>query len=186
MKIDVHILNKLNDQYLTCKSKHYTHLKAAEYYKNLYVKTTVPIIICSSITTILASFNGNFISASFAIIVAVFSGLTTIGQALISFLEYNTKYDMHINSSNRFITLARYIETEVYTNYYSIKKSTEEEDYMFIKTLLEKIQKEFGTIQNVEPYIPRKIQNTSYKNVKCGTSNIEENLFDEKDIGNMA
>jgi hypothetical protein len=178
MKINKHILHKLNEQYLTCKTRYYKHIKAAEHYKNLYIKTTIPIILFSSITTVLASFNGNFMNMQFAIVVAGFSGLTTISQALASFLEYNTKFDGHTNSANKFINLARFIETEVYTNYYSIKTSTDEDDYTFIKILMEKIQKEFSSIQDVEPYIPLRIQSKTYKNVKCGTSNIDDDLFE--------
>ncbi len=178
MKINIHILNKLNEQYLTCKIRYFKHTKSAEYYKNLYIRTTIPIILFSSVTTILASFNGNFMNEQFSIIVAIFSGLTTIGQALSAFLEYNTKYDLHMNTANKFITLARYIETEVYSNYYTIKESSDEDEYVFIKNLLEKIQKDFGLIQDIEPYIPSVIRNKIYKNVKCGTSKIDDDLFD--------
>ncbi len=157
--------------------RYYKHLKAAEYYKNLYVRTTIPIIITSSITTILASFNGSFTGAKFSIAVAVFSGLTTIGQSLTSFLEYNTKYDTHINSANKFIALAMSIETEVFTNYYAIRASDGEDVLGFTRELLKKIQKDFGMIQDVEPYIPSNIQNSTYKSVTCGTSDISDDLF---------
>lgn len=186
MKINIHILNKLNEQYLTCKSRYYKHIKTAEYYKNLYIRTTIPIILLSSITTILASFNGNFMNADFAIVVAVFSGLTTICQALASFLEYNAKYDLHLNIANKFITLARFIETEVYVNYYTIKETTDDANFTFIKNLLERIQKDFGSIQDVEPYIPSFINEHKYTDVKCGTSNIQDLLFVPKSINSSS
>jgi hypothetical protein len=129
----------------------------------------------------LASFNSSISSKYVGTAVAVLSGAVTIIQSLNAFLEYNTKYDGHFNCAIKFITLARMIETEVYVNYYNYKQTTSDEDHAFTKNLLTRIQKEFLAIQGTEPYIPYKIQNKTYKNVKCGTSDIDDALFELND-----
>ncbi len=175
MKLPVQILKKLNDYYVTCKSRYYKHLKVAELYRNLYMNTTMPIIILSSMTTVLASYNGSVVDYRLAIAVAVFSGLTTIGQALVSFYEFNSKYESHLSISNKFINLSRMIETEIYTNYYNTSKVDVEE---YIKYLFEKIQKEFITIQESELPLPHYINSKHFAGVRCGSNDINDVLID--------
>jgi hypothetical protein len=92
MKLSEEIINKINDYYTSCKGNAYKHLKNAETYKTLYNYTNTPLIVLSSLTTILASVNGNYPLTQIAIATAVISGLTTILQAISSFYEYNKKY----------------------------------------------------------------------------------------------
>lgn len=155
MKLSENILNKINEYYNLCITKYHYHLKSAIYYKTLYFYTTAPIIISSSITTVLASYNGSIISQNLAITVAIFSGLTTIGQALISFIEYNAKYTSHFAASNKFMNLARTLETEVIVNYFNTINDTEDENATkaYVKYLFDKINSELTTIQDGEPYL---------------------------------
>jgi hypothetical protein len=175
MKLPVQILKKLNDYYVTCKSRYYKHLKVAELYRNLYMNTTMPIIVLSSMTTVLASYNGSVVDYRLAIAVAVFSGLTTIGQALVSFYEFNSKYESHLSISNKFINLSRMIETEIYINYYNTSKVDVEE---YIKYLFEKINKEFTTIQESELPLPNYINSKHFVGVRCGSNDINDVLID--------
>lgn len=175
MQLPVQILKKLNDYYITCKSRYYKHLKVAELYRNLYLNTTMPIIILSSLTTVLASYNGSVTDYRLAITVAVFSGLTTIGQALASFYEFNIKYESHLSISNKFINLSRVIETEIYTNYYNTSKIDMEE---YIKYLFEKIHKEFVNIQENELPLPNYINSKNFAGVRCGSNDINDVLID--------
>lgn len=175
MRLPVQILKKLNDYYVTCKSRYYKHLKVAELYRTMYLNTTMPIIILSSMTTVLASFNGSFTDYRLAIAVAIFSGLTTIGQALVSFYEFNSKYESHLSISNKFINLSRMIETEIYTNYYNTSNADVEE---YVKYLFEKIQKEFINIQESELPLPHYINNKHFAGVRCGSNDINEVLID--------
>lgn len=156
MKLSENIIAKINEYYTTCINKYTYHLKSAQRYKSLYVYTTTPIIIFSSITTVLASYNGNSIDPNLAIAVAIFSGLTTIGQALVSFVEYNTKYTSHFAVSNKFMNLARMIETEITVNYFNTVNDPDDEvaTQKYIKYLFEKIYTEFITLQDGEPYLP--------------------------------
>lgn len=158
MSIDKNILTKLDQHYVSCKLKYYKHMRAAEYYKKLYINTTIPIILFSTFTTILASFNGNFAERSFGIIVAVFSGLTTIGQALSSFLEYNVKYETHKNVSSKYMQLSNTIEKEAYAAFY-------ENENDIIKYLFEKLKKELSVIQDMEPIIPDFIDKQSFREI---------------------
>lgn len=184
MKINNQVLKKINDYYVTSKVKYYEHLKLAEKNKNLYTRTTAPIIILSSLTTILASYNGNFVDVRLAVAVAVFSGLTTICQALSAFFEYNTKYEKHITTSNKFINLTRLIENEIYTNYYTYARNdsiSEREMDEYVKELFSKIQKELINIQDTETYVPTYISNKKYKNAQCDSKEIDAGLIDFSD-----
>lgn len=176
MKISQEILNKLNEYYEFCKTKHIKHLKIAEKYDTLYKYTTAPVIIISSLTTVLASYNSSIVDPRLAISVAIFSGLTTICQSLISFFEYNVRYEKHLNVSNKFINLSRAIETEMYTNYYF-----ESENDEYIKFLLEKIQKELTNIQDAEPYLPSSMRNKNCKEINDRTNTILIHIDDNMD-----
>lgn len=171
------IIRKLNDYYITCKLKYYQHLKMAEKYKSLYINTMPPIIILSSLTTVLASYNGSITDPALTIAVAIFSGLTTIAQALVAFFEFNTKYENHISASNKYITLSRMIEVEIYTNYYGQVDNIEQEKE-YIKYLFEKIQKEMDTIQNTMPSIPVSLDKQNYNNVRFGAGELCQQLID--------
>jgi hypothetical protein len=164
MKLPEKVLDKINEYYKFCIIKYHYHLKAAEKYKLLYIYTTAPIIVFSSITTVLASYNGNTIDQNLAIAVAIFSGLTTIGQALVSFVEYNTKYTAHFAISNKFMNLARMIETEVTINYFNTINDNDDETITkaYIKFLFDKIYTGLTTIQDAEPYLPMVISNKKY------------------------
>lgn len=156
MKLSENIITKINEYYATCIAKYQYHLASAQRYKSLYIYTTTPIIIFSSITTVLASYNGSGIDPNLAIAVAIFSGLTTIGQALASFVEYNTKYTSHFTVSNKFMNLARMIETEITVNYFNTINEVDDEvaTQKYVKYLFEKIYTEFVTLQDGEPYLP--------------------------------
>jgi hypothetical protein len=175
MKFDNQIIDKINEYYITSKLQCYYHLKAAEKFKLLYVYTTTPIIVISSITTVLASYNGNIIDVRLAIAVAICSGITTVGQALIAFFEYNTQYTEHINTSNKYTNLARMIETEFFTNYTNI--STDAETAAYIKYLFGKLYSEFMNIQNNAPYLATSISEKKYTNVQYGAENINDPLI---------
>lgn len=179
MKIDSNILKKLSDFYVACKHKYYKHLRMAEKYKTLYHYTTTPIIVLSSLTTVLASYNGNVTDYRLAIAVAIASGLTTIGQALVSFFEYNSKYEAHLAASNKYLNLARLIETEVYINLYNSTNQNIEEE---VKFLFETIHKELINIQESEPILPAFIISKKFKNIKCGSNDINDGLLDISEI----
>lgn len=175
MQLDSQIVKKINDYYTTCKLKYYYHLKAAEKYKVLYIYTTAPIIVLSSITTVLASYNGNIVDVRLAIAVAIISGITTVGHALVSFFEYNSQYQAHIVASNKFTNLSRLIETEFFTHY--LNTSTSEETNIYIKSLFEKLYREFMNIQDNAPYLPTYISERAYPNVQYGAENINDVLI---------
>jgi hypothetical protein len=118
------ILNKLNEYYLLCKSKHFKHTKSAEHYKKLYTWSNIPVIILSSSTTMLASYNTQALGPNFTIAVAICSGITTVWHSLNSFLEFNTKLEKHLVTANKYINLSRMIEKEIYINYYGNMRAT--------------------------------------------------------------
>lgn len=175
MRLNSQIVNKINDYYTTCKLKYYYHLKAAEKYKMLYIYTTAPIIVLSSVTTVLASYNGNIVDVRLAIAVAVISGITTIGHALVSFFEYNSQYEAHITTSNKFTNLTHLIETEFFTNY--VNATTDEETQIYVKYLFDKLYREFTNIQDNAPYLPSSISERAYPNVQYGAENINDVLI---------
>lgn len=164
MKLSQAVLNKVNKFYNVCIVKYLYHLNAATKYKQLYIYTTTPIIIFSSITTVLASYNGNTIDPSLAVAVAIFSGLTTIGQALVSFVEFNVKYTTHFAVSAKFMNLARLIESEITINYLNTQDETndEEKTAIYVKYLFDMINAQFKVIQDAEPYLPMVISTTTY------------------------
>lgn len=157
MLLNNQILQKIHDYIELCSDKYQYHLNASVSFKRLYIYTTTPIIIFSSITTVLASLNGVNVDPRIAIAVFIFSGLTTIGQALAAFFEYNTSYSKHFDISNKYVNLSRMIESELYINYYSITDadtSNSDDNKAYVKYLFDKILVEFTNIQNNEIYIP--------------------------------
>lgn len=114
-----HILHKLNEYYNLCKMKNFLHIKSAERYKNLYTLNTLPVIILSSTTTVLATYNSSNMGKYFSIAVATMSGLTTIWHSVNAFLEFNTRLEKHLLTANKYINLSRIIESEIYSNYYN-------------------------------------------------------------------
>jgi energy-converting hydrogenase Eha subunit E len=175
MKLSKKVIEKINEYYKSCIVKYHYHLKAAENYQTLYLYTTAPIIIFSSITTVLASYSSNIVSQDLAIAVAVFSGLTTIGQALVSFVEYNTKYAIHFSISNKFKNLSRMIETEVAVNYFNAMDEPNDENTTkeYVKYLFNKIYTEFINIQEIEPYLPMLLSPNKYLELIDGTRQIK-------------
>ena len=167
MRLTTQVLKKINDNYADCIVRHNAHLREAIWYNNLYVYTTSPIIILSSVTTVIASYNGNINSQAIAIAVAICSGLVTIAQALSSFLEFKNKYQISLDVSNRYISLARMIESEFYVNYYNSNMDSSPESEGYIRDLFKKIQNELYNIQIVEPSLPIIIERKDYESVKA-------------------
>lgn len=165
MKLNNEVREKINDYYNSCKLKYYYHLEAAVKFKKMYIYTTMPIIIFSSITTVLASYNGSTVDQRLAIAVAIFSGLTTIGQALISFFEYGAKYERHFAISNKYINLSRMIDNEVYINFWNTKDEPETDNKVYVKFLFDKIYAEFISIQDIELYLPSQSSTRAYAEI---------------------
>lgn len=173
MQQNKHIIKKINEHYAFCKIKYQAHKKAAEKYNDLYNNTTIPIIILSSITTVLASYNGTPEYKWLATVVAIFSGITTICHALASFLEFKNKYQDHLVVSNKYIALARLIETELYVKYYSA-----EVDDAYITNIFDKIYTELLNIQNGEPILPTDLSDVDYSKVHFGVGELDDVLID--------
>ncbi len=171
---DQHITNKINDYYSFCKAKSYAHLKAAEMYKRLYNYTTAPVIVLSSITTLLASYNINTTLQSLIILTAVASGIVTISHALASFLEYNVKHNTHLKTSNSYMTLVLNIENDFLIEYYNNDNNLSKE---FVTSFFEKIHNLLKNIKNNEPCLPSSIANQNYINNYYGLNDIDEQLI---------
>ena len=183
MELNVQIFKKIDEYYTFSKFRNVAHLKAAEKYKGLYLSTTTPIILLSTTTTVIASYNGNLINQWVAVAVAIFSGATTICQALAAFFEFNIKYETHFKTSNKYYNLARLIENGFFTNYFNTGLDiTIKNEY--IKDLFEKIQMEFLNIQNSEPCLPPSIANIDYSDFRFGTRLVKSSLLtdDNNDI----
>ena len=179
MNVDKNIIKKVNDYYTFCKVKYQAHTKAAEKFNALYINTTAPVIILSAITTLLASYNGIPNFQWLATVVAIFSGATTVGQALVSFLEFKNKYQDHHLTAMKYIALMRTIESDFYVNYYSQEISSDpvlKEKY--IKAFFEKIQIEFNNIQSSAPVFPSDIADMDLLTTKIGANEVDDVLID--------
>lgn len=189
MKLNTQVIRKINEYYTFCKYKYQAHTKAAEKYNSLYMYTTAPIIILSSITTILASYNGSPSSDYrwLALTVAVFSGTTTVCQSLASFLEFKNKYQEHFITATKYLALARMIENEFYINYYNCDPNDPDNklNEAYIKNLFEKIYAEFLNIQSVAPGLPASISDKDFTHARFGIGEIDDVLIDMTDEGNV-
>lgn len=173
--VDEQILRKINDYYSFCKAKHYAHLKAAENYKYLYNYTTSPIIVLSSLTTILASYSVNSEYIWLPMITAVLSGIVTIAHSLTSFLEFNIKHENHLKTSYSYINLAWLIENEFLIKYYNNPGEITE---LYTVSLFEKIHKELVNIQNNELCLPSTIANGKFLHDYYNINDIGEALIE--------
>jgi hypothetical protein len=142
------LTNNLKKKYSKCLELHHRHSEAAEHYRNLYYYTNIPIIISSSVTTVVASFNGNFMNSELAIGVALLSGLTTIGHALTSFFEFGSKTDQHRNVANRYLIAAQTIDANICLNI----------DQPAMTELMLKMHKLIISIEETEPILPYHIK----------------------------
>jgi hypothetical protein len=175
MNIDYQIERQINSYYTYTKLKYHTHLQAAIYYKSWYHYTTTPLIIISSIVTVLASYNGSYNDQIMAITVAVLSGITTIMHAAKSFFEFDSKSTVSLGISNKYINLARYIENNFYTNYITNDDKISADSMRIIFNF---IQTELANIQSTEPTLPVHIQNTDYSQASYGIGKISDGLID--------
>lgn len=173
MEIDNNVKRQINSYYTYTKIKYYTHLQAAMYYKSWYNYTTTPLIIISSIVTVLASYNGSYNDRYMAISVAVISGIATIMQATIAFFEFDSKATTSLLVSNKYITLTRYIENTFYTDYIVNDKKISNDS---MRALFNAIQTELTNIQSIEPTPPMHIENMDYSNHRYGIGKISDNL----------
>jgi hypothetical protein len=173
--MDIQIEKQINNYYTFSKAKYYAHLQAAIYYKSWYNYTTVPIILISSITTILASYNGNYNDQPMAVVVAVVSGITTIVHAFAAFFEFDAKSSASLTISNKYINLVRHIENNFFMNYLSNNDQMSSEA---MRSLFNYIQNELTNIQSIESTLPQKIANADYANSPYGTGKISDSLID--------
>jgi ABC-type multidrug transport system fused ATPase/permease subunit len=180
MKLNNHILAKINDYYISSKVKFYAHARTAEIYNLLNIYLTLPVLIISTVNTLLASYNSNstVIDPTVALIVAILSAATTIGHAVLSYFDYGTKYQTHMSSSNNYQSLTRLMETEIYTNIYNDIDGTEIEQQNYTKYLFDKIATELDNIQSSEPYIPTIISGKNYSMVVHGRGLLTDVLID--------
>lgn len=169
------IVKKFNEYYVFCKIKYQAHLKAAEKYDALYIYTGTPIIILTTLTTILASYNVVQVGQGLAIAAAIVSCITTVSQALASFLEFKVKYTSHLNVSNKYILLARFIETEFYLPYNSSNPDDLSDEV--VKTLFTKITTDLINIQDGEPCLPSDISEKNYAQTSFGVGTISDVLI---------
>lgn len=176
--LDKQIIKKINAYYSYCKAKHYAHLKAAEKYKILYNYTNSPIIVLSSITTLLASYNINTSYPYLVIITALLSGVITIAHALTSFFEFNIKYENCLKTSNKYIDLVWFIENEFFLKYYTDDEINEE----YVINFFENIHKRLNSIQNNEPCLPPSIADQNYLNDYYGLNDISDELIDSTPV----
>lgn len=184
MRLTNQIIKKINDHYTFCKVKYQAHKKAAEKYNTLYVNTTMPIIIISSITTILASYAVSDQYKWLGNYVAICSGITTVCQALSSFLEFKNKYQEHLLVSNKYIALVRFLENEITVNYDNLESDDIEQDEIYIKNLFERLKLELSNIQNSAPVLPAPWSDYDYSKVHFGIGEIDDVLIDINiDIG---
>lgn len=143
---------KLNQVYVTCKIRYYMHMMSAARYKLYNTIATIPVIVLSTATTLLASFNTNNLLA-LTITISVMSGITTVCHAVASFLQYSTLYAKHFATANQYISLVQYIETNYFTNQEKIES---------LSPILLYINKQLINVQNSEPLIPISFSQQTY------------------------
>lgn len=181
--IDRNIIKKINDNYTFCKVKYQSHTKAAEKYNMLYIYTTAPVIIISTITTILASYNGLSGVQWLAILVAITSGITTVGQSLISFLEFKNKYQSHFITAKGYMKLIQMLNSDFYPNYFSREITSDpvlREKY--VKTFFADFYTKLTNLQDVEPVLPPDISNLDLLNTRIGVNEVDDVLIEMQDL----
>ncbi|MGL5934197.1 MAG: DUF4231 domain-containing protein [Cetobacterium sp.] len=184
MKLNTEIVKKVNEYYTFCKVKYQAHTKAAEKYNKYYTNSTVPTIIVSTITTILASYNGIPNVQWLAIVVAIMSGITTTCQALVSFFEFKNKYQAHFDTANKYMKLLREIESDFYINYYNSALAADpilSEEY--IHKFFANIHKEFMNIQSISPVLPSDISDMDFSNARFGVGEVDDVLIEVEHFG---
>jgi hypothetical protein len=154
MEFERNITEKLMDYYETCIRNYKAHIQIANAFNNLYIYTTLPIIIIGSTTTVLASYNSSVTDPHFAVTVAVLSGITTIGNALVAFFEYHKKKEIHTITSTKYRELSYDITQELLFPYYNLDAVADESAKKeYIRNVFDKVHKMLKSIQENEPYI---------------------------------
>jgi uncharacterized protein YeeX (DUF496 family) len=141
----------LKSYYNQCKKQNSFHYESALYYRKLYIKYTIPVLILSSLVTVLSTFNTkseNNIPLS--ICIAVFSGVLTASQSLMAFLEYGERSNNHKNTLLNYNNLKRNIKKYLLLYEFSDTDISLKE----IKNIIETIHKDYSNIENTEPLVP--------------------------------
>lgn len=108
MKEEVKKLLKVYASY--CKLRYRQHYEASRYNKSKYKKLVIPILVLSSLLTVLSSYNASFTNIKITWIIAVVSFFLTFCQALSSFYEYNEVSNRHAITYSSYHALYRTIE----------------------------------------------------------------------------
>lgn len=186
MRLNAEIIKKVNEYYTFCKVKNQAHTKAAEKYNNLYINTTAPTIVISTITTIFASYNGIPNIQWIAIAVAILSGITTVFQALTAFFEFKNKYQAHFDTASKYMKLLREIESDFYINYYNSAMAADPVlSEKYIHEFFDKIHKEFINIQSTAPVLPGDIADKDFSNAHFGVGEVDDVLIDVDPTGEI-
>lgn len=149
---------------LICQEKQNLHYKAQIYFAAWYRWTTYPILILASAISILASFNATEVSSLdqstkteiiMSIVLAILTGLHTLGLAFLNFVEYGQRSSKHNLANVRYASVERYINSQI------LMKPAERESAKFD---FEIVSREFDAIQTNEPPIPERLDKKQQTN----------------------
>lgn len=166
------VLEYIEEVRIRCNTRYKAHLKAALNYRKRYIRSTIPILILSAVTTLLTGISVKLESFGVGLAATIVSSLVLMGNSIAAFLEYNNKFNDHFTCANKYINLARYIETKVYGNYELFASGSGEE---FAKQMLSDVEKEMIAIQDIEPCIPLVIEKKNdqilFEEIKSNSDN---------------
>jgi len=105
---------KFNSYVLFCYQKNEEHNAASIYFSKLYRLITYPLLVLSSVITMLASLNVSNDIEYLDIYIAVLTGLYSVIHSISTFVEYGNRSKCHEHTSNQYLSLARSLESQLF------------------------------------------------------------------------
>ena len=125
---------------------HWIHYASAMYYNKLNSFLSISVIISSGTTTAVTAVGLNSDeSQGLMIILAIFSGISTILASILRFMRAGEQYEKHLNSAIQFQNMANEIKMEL---------SFKQDDRSHAKEFMEKIYLEYNKITADMPTPP--------------------------------